>query len=1155
MIRGLHSADGHASPEKELKKMFIASIRKIIETIKIEKPDYVALAGDLHDRVMQNSDSGGFVELKELLKEILQYCPIFSIYGTMPTHDAPGSLEIYEDIKAPNAFKIIRPGVPYVFKAKSGEELLFLGIPEFNKSFIVGNKVAPDSGEVVTKGLGEVIDGFINGLGTIRRQYQNLPCVVLCHGEIKGASWNDKEKAAETVTSLSIEQLLSIGANYYSCAHIHLGQILHESITQIVRYEGSMFPRTWSERDQKAFSVVDFDGYGGDLSLMKCKRINFPHPPLRKVTADNTLTPEFKKGEKVWLEFECSEGEAKNFDTEKSLEVLIKQYGIHPESRVTKKVIKKSMVRAEEIMKSKTLFDKAKVYADAKGLAMPENIEELCKDAESNLKSLGVNFGKKSSLRLEKLELRGAIGIKKGQGKEEINIDFTKHGAGTIALIGENGCGKSTIIKNCHPYAFPIESFDSIRHDFYLRDSHSITYWLDTVSGQQYKAMKVIDGKNQSGKVEFYFYIKNGEEWQPYNEDINGKKDAYVKVVNEIFGSVELFKRSVYISQKDKSLPKTPKDRKELFNELLGNDYLEIVFDYFKNLTVNTQSKIQELANKLFMTENLESEIAENNKQLEKHEEEKKEINAGLSLALNAEKEESEELRLLQEQQTTNNERKSRINIIDEQCMQLDNETSVNVVEANSINEVTKGLQNLKDEKIEQDSITQQIAEKQDALTKIKNAQDQIDINYQTSLNEWNKKETELTKVVNDLERKLTNIVNKRENDISENKRDKETIKTLEANNACSKCGFIDEKSEEKIAIYKTRISARTGDINETFNSLTETEKLLEKAELNKNAHAVTLPNMPIHDENKNFDLTGELEELKLVQLYPKDYQTLVDKINVASTGANRLEYLNELIKNAQEKSEKFEAELTKLKTLLDDEIDGKVDLLATELKELQGSINAYKSKLSYLNGLIESCEKTDVKLKESLKAREEMQTSQNRHHNDLLKHKFLMNAFHRDGVQALELDALTPAIASQTNKLLSCVYDTKFEIEFSTTKEVGTGKDRRQAEDFELIIHDNEEEDSTINSQKLSTLSGGQEIIVLKALYDSFGIVREERSGLRFETNFLDETDGALSADNKHAYLAMTEDGHRQGGRFQTILVSHDQGIQTAIAEKIIVG
>jgi exonuclease SbcC len=77
-------------------------------------------------------------------------------------------------------------------------------------------------------------------------------------------------------------------------------------------------------------------------------------------------------------------------------------------------------------------------------------------------------------VKIKSLKLRGAIGIWKGLGLDEIEIDFTVFEPGLVTITGKNGNGKSTILENLHPFRTMVSRSGSLESHFYLKDSHRI---------------------------------------------------------------------------------------------------------------------------------------------------------------------------------------------------------------------------------------------------------------------------------------------------------------------------------------------------------------------------------------------------------------------------------------------------------------------------------------------------------------------------------------------------------------------------------------------------------------------------------------------------------------------------------------------------------
>lgn len=163
-------------------------------------------------------------------------------------------------------------------------------------------------------------------------------------------------------------------------------------------------------------------------------------------------------------------------------------------------------------------------------------------------------------MKILKLKLRGAVGIRKGLGLEEIEIDFTQFNPGLVALTGRNGSGKTTIMENLHPYRMMVSREGSLQNHFYLKDSYRILEF--EYNGDHYESKILIDAL--TGGSEAYLF-KNGK---PLNE---GKLTTYDEAIESLLGSTELFFNSVFSGQKSKGIAELkPADRRKLFYELLN---------------------------------------------------------------------------------------------------------------------------------------------------------------------------------------------------------------------------------------------------------------------------------------------------------------------------------------------------------------------------------------------------------------------------------------------------------------------------------------------------------------------------------------------------------------------------------------------------------
>jgi len=147
-------------------------------------------------------------------------------------------------------------------------------------------------------------------------------------------------------------------------------------------------------------------------------------------------------------------------------------------------------------------------------------------------------------MEIESLKLRGAIGIMRGMGLEEVSLDFSGL-SGLVAFSGPCGRGKTTILENMQPYRTLVSRKQKLQDHFYLRDSfRELSFRM---AGDHYRSLIRIDAK--SGRSEGFLYRNHATESM-----VNGKLGEYDKAVTDLFGTDELFFNSVFCAQNSAKL-------------------------------------------------------------------------------------------------------------------------------------------------------------------------------------------------------------------------------------------------------------------------------------------------------------------------------------------------------------------------------------------------------------------------------------------------------------------------------------------------------------------------------------------------------------------------------------------------------------------------
>lgn len=211
-------------------------------------------------------------------------------------------------------------------------------------------------------------------------------------------------------------------------------------------------------------------------------------------------------------------------------------------------------------------------------------------------------------MKLLKLYLKGFTGIKKGMGIDEIELDLSNI-SGLVALSGDNGMGKTSIMDNLHPFRTLPSRKGALQYHVFLRDSvKDLTFLLD---GHKYQTLIKIDA--QSEKQEGFIYKDDSA-----HSETSGKVREYDEYIKNLFGSSELFFNSIFCAQNSEKISDlTTGELKKLFSEFLRLDKLIAHEDTAKQCVSILNEKIEAidkeillLAEKVQDKENLRKEVA-----------------------------------------------------------------------------------------------------------------------------------------------------------------------------------------------------------------------------------------------------------------------------------------------------------------------------------------------------------------------------------------------------------------------------------------------------------------------------------------------------------------------------------------------------------------
>lgn len=1181
-MKFLHLADIHACPERAdeaLQSLKVARERGFAESI-----DLFILAGDTWDGVIRNTRGSRFPELIEGVRSLADVAPVAMIYGT-PTHDADGSLEVFTTLTSRCGIIILEPGkayqlteqpavreIPYGFKPLTTAQAILFGVPEPSKKFLVQYMGADEAAQSVRDGL----RGLFGALGAIRRQYPNLPCILVYHGQVGGARLQNGD-TLDNGSGLrpSVDDLAAVGADYIALGDIHEPQQVGVSIGLPAYYPGSAYPKDFGETHEAGGNLIELKsrhlltidavdmGFTAHLT-----RVPFDHPVNVTIRAniedlDRGRWPQFKAGAKVKIEIRYDRSRD-TMDTDYWLSKLLAM-GAAPGSIVKPDPILTETVRAEEITTKTTLEEKAAVWLTQSKKDYPETLRAKIRKIEAETPAAN-DAGPERRFRNVSTLIRGSKGFWKNQKKDEVFLDWESLGPGVIAYTGPNGYGKTTSFDFSKPWPVPISRPPkTLKNHFRLRDSLIENVYLDEVSGVRYLSKITIDAGIASGKTEYYLFrdIGDGKGWVIL-PGIEGRLDGYEQAVEEIFGSLDIYLRTAFAAQKaTKDRPDiseaTQGEKKALIAELAGKDGFA-VYQQAAKLTGDTaekalipkQTEIATIEARL----PLESELLAD---IETHQDALDNAHGEMNVLLEVGKDKRAKVEALGIHVAANKQTAGQI----AEAERLENDAAV---KGFSAKDAIKAAQ----ETIAQAPAAQQIIATHETLTRDLAAEDEA---YRQNLEARQAENVEIDKLRkehDDGQRKARDefaqvqaeytkrlllaqstvsfaqrIVDKGDNDAATAQGTIQRLESELAKPIADHCPTCRQLLPAEALAHVTEARKETeGQLEKTRNDLGEAMKNMDqarqnlkdlidaKAELESQAPAqpVFPPFTPPPSKVPSWN-DANRTRIKS-QLSYMDVDKARSIIQAAAQAQVRIEELTKQLADLEATAKRERQRADELRAQLRPELDAEFTQAQAEHQRYQDSHrDAQKREAMAQAALTQARDRLEA-LAKDLQQIDALKTALATLQADVSEWRFVETVI--EGVRDLELDALAPHIAAVATKILASS-GRAGTIRIDTTRmSAEGGKRARQIEDFKIMYigADGEEQD-------IATCSGGEMVWQRKALYDAFGVIRARNARLRWTTGLLDETDGALFPEDRVNYFRMLEAGHAESGRYQTILIT----------------
>jgi len=1010
-------------------------------------------------------------------------------------------------------------------------------------------------------------------LAAKRREYPDLPCVTLYHGEVAGtALQNDQAVERGTGISITIDDLADIGADYYALGHIHKPQRVGSLPAY---YAGSVYPKNFGETHRAGFYIADAEA--GSCTV---HRYDFPHPQNMKI--ETTLDGFLKKtpystteadgldfdggnevrGKKVWLEISCDKARRSFVKAEAELQKLL-EHGAVEGSRVTIRDIPVETVRAAEITEVNTPAKKFRVWAENSGVEAAESVAGKIEALETEIRTGAAKAA--GEWELVSVKLRGAYGIRKGIDRDEIHIDFGKYENGLIAVTGANGKGKTTLIENCHPYPQLLTRKGKLQDHFTLRDGYREVVYADRSpegAGRFVKFLIQIDGQNKSGSCKHFIFDARGPaglasitEWVP-RPGVDGNLKPYEDELAAMFGPLDLYMRTAHIAQRPtKNLPDladaTAGEKKALFVELAGIDYLRRFCE-----AANEKAKLED--NTVRETEirmqPIRSMVAGKDGELRRLRQSRDELKSSEALLEDITAKGREAKADMEKRREAWNAEQTRRDRETSARLEMDGlreDIASLTSEMSRYREAAKNREAYEKDLAEHENVRKTIdAEnekkrghlednlgKQQRFQKEKAAHDEKAKALETELQGLRGGQHDLERLISDSHSKIKLY----ERDAAEINED---CPTCEQRLPSGKLGELKAGREAFLAKFeaeKDTAQRHSESLCAALKRISEVGDRIADLSLDE----PSAPHLPQFDDTA---LRAATERRSLMA----DESQIRENLERAKEAAVRIEGIEKLL---ADRSRSLNEKAAFVKSLTEGIGEGTGARLRAELdsaislhEELTAKYTETKERIAGHKASAESTERAlaDIEARER-----ELAALEERGRKAVAEHaewELVARAFGKDGIQALELDALAPGISDTANRILESAYGDRFRIAIETTRIGGSGKKTKQVEDFIIKVIDGEDGEAV----NLEDKSGGEAVWIKRAIYDAFAVIRRRNTGFAFLSCFQDEADGALDGAAKTAYCRMLEAAHAEGNMRHTFVITHSNEVRAMIDQRI---
>jgi DNA repair protein SbcC/Rad50 len=687
-------------------------------------------------------------------------------------------------------------------------------------------------------------------------------------------------------------------------------------------------------------------------------------------------------------------------------------------------------------------------------------------------------------MRFHQLSLRGISEA----FRDRVSVDFEALGSGLIAIVGENGVGKSTLIGSMFAALFrQLPGQKRSLYDFCTHPEPEIDLTF-SVNGENYRSLLKLDPKSR--QMESYIFDSRGVALA------SGKKEAFQEWIGKHVGTSSFYLASIFSSQRRSGnfLGLERSQRKELFiTQLLGLERLRLISATARGFAEEAGRKVLTLEGELRgVTQVLarEAEVED----VEKLTVELETISTRLS---GLEEEKGELEREARDLHARESERKA----LDSQAQELRRRIAKTDGDIAAVRKQIAEDDRMLDGRTDEDGF----ADRERTLTnRLQELHRQI---AEAQKLEVSNREVELALRVVEAD------LNAKRNDLKRSQVESGELASVPCGGKGPYAGC---------AKIQRAINAQ-GQLPDLEGSVAALE--LEVEVQRSCLVPLTVGSAQLLRSLK--DCERERQELEAVRKRQEALRVVEARRKERVVTAERLR-LDLLEFEGQQQV--VEQELNQFCGLASD-----IEAICKRLEKVSSSASQIRSARETLIARRAQAEQRRQQVEMARARAAVVETELTGARIELGDFDYLAKAFGPDEIQLCEIQSAGPGVSAIVNDLLEGCFDNKFEVRFRTQRPKADG--RGFVDDFDIEVR-NKTLDRTC---LVDELSGGQFVLVNEAVNLGIAIYNmRQGDGVRHETLFRDETVGALDTKNAREYIRMLRHAMELGAFHQVIFICH---------------